>query len=883
MNTDDIRARYLKFFADKGAKICASDSLVPANDPTLLFTGAGMNQFKDYFLGIGKMDFRAATSCQKCIRTGDIMNVGVTPSHHTFFEMLGNFSFGDYFKNEAITWAWEFLTGVMKIPENRLQVSVHQSDNEAFDFWKTKIGIPENRIFRLGDHDNFWPADAPQLGPNGPCGPCSEIFYDRGEQYGAGIMDITHECRRWVEIWNLVFTQFDRQEGGKLEPLKQKNIDTGMGLERMASCMQQTETNMDIDIFVPIVAQIAEMSEKKYHAKTSDDRLMRRIADHARAITFCLSDGVLPSNTHRGYVLKRLLRRAALDGRTLNIKGAFLHKLVALIARVMNNAYPEITAQEKSLTQTILLEEEKFLSTLEKGLNLIDVAIAQARQNNRCEISGATAFELYDTFGFPFELTTEIAEKEKMTVDAGAFKTAMATAKETARANTKMKGDVFVKGAIADVKAITASTQFVGYNNLSASDCRVLAIIKNDAIVDGANAGDEITIVLDKTPFYGESGGQIGDIGVLRGLGNLEIEIRDTEKIDGIILHIGKIESGTLEKNMLLVAEVNATWRADIQRNHTATHLLHKALREVLGETATQKGSLVTAERLRFDFQHNAPLSANEIQRVNEIVNNNILESWQTLTEEKDIATAKAEGATALFGEKYGDTVRVVRIANYSQELCGGTHVENTAKIGAFCIVAQDSIGAGVRRLECVTGRHAHQHLREYTRTFANIMQMLNVGRDDVENRVLQLLNETKSLTKQTMELKREQLRTGMETVALHRSSSESGTAINYVALNAGKIVGKDLLQAADTLKARLGDDGVAVIVGSDGEKVSLVITVGKNLIAQKKLSAGDLVKQLAPIIGGSGGGKPELAQAGGKNPEKIEEMLATARKILGA
>ena len=462
MKTDDIRKEYLNFFQSKGARLCKSDSLVPANDPTLLFTGAGMNQFKDYFLGIGKMDFRSATSSQKCIRTGDIMNVGVTPCHQTFFEMLGNFSFGDYFKQEAIEWAWEFLTGVMKIDENRLQVSVHHTDSEAARIWEKSVGLSKSKINPLGDHDNFWPADAPKLGPNGPCGPCSEIFYDRGAQYGED-QGITGENRRWVEIWNLVFTQFDRQDDGSLPELPQRNIDTGMGLERMASCLQNTATNMDIDIFAPLVQRIADMSDKKYGITASDDVLMRRIADHIRAVTFCISDGVMPGNTHRGYVLKRLLRRAAVDGRGLGIKKSFLNDLVPLVAEIMGNAYPEIVEQSGQIRETVLAEEDKFLATLEKGLTIIDMAITRTQKEKLSTFPGSDAFELYDTYGFPYELTEEVVRKAGFDVDREGYDEAMNRAKETARAGAKMKGDVFSKGPLTEVKKLTSGTIFTGY------------------------------------------------------------------------------------------------------------------------------------------------------------------------------------------------------------------------------------------------------------------------------------------------------------------------------------------------------------------------------------------------------------------------------------
>lgn len=878
MKTDDIRRKYLEFFAQRGAKVCASDSLVPANDPTLLFTGAGMNQFKDYFLGIGKMDFRRATSCQKCIRTGDIMNVGVTPCHHTFFEMLGNFSFGDYFKKEAIEWAWEFLTGVMGISESRLQVSVYHTDDEAFGFWKNHIGLPENKINRLGDHDNFWPADAPQQGPNGPCGPCSEIFYDRGAKYGED-QGITGENRRWVEIWNLVFTQFDRRDVGVLEPLPQCNIDTGMGLERMASCMQETATNMDIDIFQPLVSAVAEMAEKKYGANPPHDVLMRRIADHARAVTFCISDGVLPGNTHRGYVLKRLLRRAALDGRGLGISRAFVNELVPLVAQVMGGQYPEVAAQASSIQETVTREEEKFLSTLDKGLTLIDMAIDKTRQEKRATFSGAAAFELYDTFGFPYELTEEIVHKENLSVDYEGFVQALAAAKEKARAGAKMKGDVFAKGPVTEVKKLTGSTEFVGYEGVRAQGCRVIAIICGENLVTSAGAGAEATLVLDRTSFYGESGGQVGDTGVISGLNNLQIIIDDTEKIDGIFFHIGRVESGTVSVGDSVVCEVEEQRRLDICRNHTATHLLHKALRETLGENAVQKGSYVSPERLRFDFQHPQALTAEERRQIAERVNSYLLAASPVRTEVKSIEEAKAEGAMALFGEKYGETVRIIKIGNYSMELCGGTHIDNTAKIGSFHILSQEAIGSGVRRIEAVTGHYAFRYARHVAHIVMNIAHELNSGLDELDERVRGLLEQEKALRKEIVELRSAQIKSTLQSI-----EPVLFEGIRFAAVNAGAVTGKELAAAADMLKHKLGDEGVGVLAGSDGDKVALVVTVGKAL-APARLKAGDIVKELAPIVGGGGGGRPDMAQAGGKDPHKLADMLAavpeTIKKLL--
>ncbi|MBN2711512.1 MAG: alanine--tRNA ligase [Planctomycetes bacterium] len=875
MKTDEIRSKYLKFFEERGAKLCASDSLVPSNDPTLLFTGAGMNQFKDYFLGIGKMDFRRATSCQKCIRTGDIMNVGVTSSHHTFFEMLGNFSFGDYFKREAITWAWEFLTGEMKIPESKLQVSVHETDGEAFNMWKDEIGVPESRIFRLGDHDNFWPADAPKLGPNGPCGPCSEIFYDRGEQYGPGIMDITHDCRRWVEIWNLVFTQFDRQDGGKLEPLSQCNIDTGMGLERMVSCMQQTETNMDIDIFLPIVNTIAEMAEKGYRkGEKSDDVLMRRVADHARAVTFCIGDGVLPANSHRGYVLKRLLRRAVLDGRTLGIREAFMDKLVPVVAEVMKQPYPEIAQRAENIAATVANEESKFLSTLDKGLTMIDMAVRQTKAEGKKTLSGATAFELYDTYGFPYELAEEVVEKEGLSLDREGFEQAMTEAKMKAREGAKMKGDVFAKGPITEVKKLTGETEFLGYDKEKAPG-KVIAIICGENLVDEAGADSEVTVVLDKTTFYGESGGQIGDTGILVGPGNLVVAIDDTQKIDGLHFHVGRVESGTIKKGMEVSCEIDSARRLDIRRNHTVTHLLHKALHEVVGDRAEQKGSYVAPDRMRFDFQHGQALTRDERNRVEELVNGYILENHPVKTDVMSIENAKKAGAMALFGEKYGDTVRVVTVDGVSTELCGGTHMNETAPIGSFRIINEESVSAGVRRIEALTGAAAYRYGREQNDIISSLSRELKVGQEELYNRIQGILLEAKGLRKTTMILKREQVRSQLDEV---KTIDLKG--IKLAITNMGETLGPDLADAADAVKRKIGDEGVAILAGADSFKVGIVVTVGKN-IAGKRLHAGNVIKKLAGMVGGGGGGRPDMAQAGGKEPQKLEEMLAAAQGVV--
>ncbi len=875
MKTDDIRDKFLSFFASKGARVVPSDSLVPHNDPTLLFTGAGMNQFKDQFMGL-RIEYRSAASCQKCIRTGDIMNVGVTPSHHTLFEMLGNFSFGDYFKKEAITWGWEFLTQTMGIPEDRLQVSVHDSDDEAFGIWEGTVGLPKEKIHRLGDHDNFWPADAPKLGPNGPCGPCSEIFYDRGADKGCGKPDcgITCDCRRWVEIWNLVFTQFDRQPDGSLKPLPQKNIDTGMGLERMAACMQGAATNMDIDIFQPIVQAIAREAGKAYGAKRQDDVLMRRIADHVRAVTFCIGDGVLPANSHRGYILKRLLRRAVLDGRNLGIRDSFLHRLVPVVGEVMAKPYPEIKARAAAIAETVELEESKFLTTLERGLARIGQAVADAQAAGGKVLSGATAFELYDTYGFPYELAEEVVERDGLTVDRAGFDIAMAEAKAKARDGAKMKGDVFAKGPLQDVKKLTSASEFLGYDALEAEG-KALAVVLGDKLADEAGPGSHVTVVMDKTPFYGESGGQIGDTGLLVGPGNLVVRIEDTQKLDGIHLHLGEVESGILAPGMTLGAKVDAERRLAIMRNHTTTHLLHHALRKVLGDKAEQKGSYVGPERLRFDFQHATALSQAQRDEIEEIVNRRILENAKVVTRVMPVDEARKSGAIALFGEKYGDTVRVLFTGDYSTELCGGTHMRETGPIGSFRIVAEESISAGIRRIEGVTGLASFRLSRDQGGILSDISRDLKTPPREIQERIQAMLGQIRDLEKGLSALKLRQARE-----KIHAAGAEDVKDARLLAVNAGEIGSKEIGDLAREALAGLGENGVVVLAGRDGDKAALAVAVGKGL-APAKLKAGDAVKKLAALIGGGGGGKPDFAQAGGKEPEKLPELMQAVPKVI--
>ncbi|MHC4885339.1 MAG: alanine--tRNA ligase [Planctomycetota bacterium] len=876
MRTDDIRKAYLDFFADKGHRICSSDSLVPGNDPTLLFTGAGMNQFKDQFMGLD-LQFTRATTAQKCIRTGDIMNVGVTPSHHTFFEMMGNFSFGDYFKPEAIEWAWEFLTGALKVPESLLQATVYLDDDEAYGIWRDTIGLPENRITRLGEHDNFWPADAPTQGPNGPCGPCSEIFYDRGAEYGCGAStcDVTCECRRYVEIWNLVFTQFNRQSDGSLPPLPQKNIDTGMGLERMASVMQKAPTNMDIDIFQPLTAAIAEMSGKAYGDDKEASVLMRRVADHARAVTFCIADGVVPGNTHRSYVLKRLLRRAVVDGRSLGVEEAFLYRMVPVVSSVMGEAYPEVKQRENAIADTVRLEEEKFLSTLSRGLTLIDMAVKKAKDGQQGMIDGSTAFELYDTYGFPYELAEEVVGREGLSLDREGFDQAMEEARERARQGAKMKGDIFAGGPMAEVKKTTTETAFEGYEE-PIVEAKVLALVQGESLVVSASPEEEVQVVLDRSTLYAESGGQVGDSGLLVGADNLVVQVLDVIKVDDLFVHWGRVETGTLSVGATVSCEVDTERRDHIQRNHTATHLLHWALHDTVGEGSEQRGSWVGPERLRFDFQHGAALSEDELRQVEEKVNQRILENAPVAKAVTDIESARAAGAMALFGEKYGDSVRMVSIGDYSRELCGGCHVQQTGELGSFRILSEESVAAGIRRIEACTGMAAWRTQWGESEILSTVAKGLKVTPDKIAERVEALTQTERALRKELAALKSQALRARIDELA---AAPEDAAGVPYLALNVGEANGKELREVSAQIQKKLGS-GVALLGAVDGEKVSLLCTVSEDYVAAG-IQAGKVVGAVAPLVDGRGGGRPEMAQAGGKNPAGLEAALAKVPEVL--
>ena len=876
MKTNVIRRKFLSFFEKKGHSLFPSDSLVPEDDPTLLFTGAGMNQFKDMFLGKGTLGVKSATTCQKCIRTGDIENVGKTPMHHTFFEMLGNFSFGDYFKLEAIEMAWEFMLNEMKLPEERLSVSVYLDDEESYDIWLKKIGIPEDKIYRFGEKENFWPANAPSDGPNGPCGPCSEIFYDRGEDVGCRRKECAPDCdcERFVEVWNLVFTQFDRRDGGVLEPLPNKNVDTGMGLERMASVMQDVSTNFEIDIFKPIIQNISEITEVKYDSQTENGKLMNRIADHIRAIIFCISDGVLPGNEGRGYVERRLLRRAVRDGLKFGKEECFLYKLVPIIADVMHETYPEIKQRRENIARIIKNEEERFHETLFMGNKRLDELMEGLRGSGQKRLSGQDAFQLYDTFGFPFEMTKSVLEESGLTVDESGFEREMEKQREQARSSTQMTGNIFDEGPIGTIKETVKETTFLGYENCE-TESKVIGLIIKEQLVEFADAGQEVHIVLDQTPFYAEAGGQVGDIGIVQ-TKNSKVEISNTKKSNDITVHIGKVVEGKIKTNETVTSIIDKGRRAAIKRNHSATHLLHYTLRQVVGQHAEQSGSLVAPERLRFDFHHFEGIKKDEIARIEELMNERIMENTPVITEEMALDKARNAGATALFGEKYGENVRVVSIGDYSQELCAGTHVNNTGEIGLFKITSESSIAAGIRRMEAVTGSDALTRIKQKEKTLDRLCNVLDVQENMAVQRAEELMLQIRDLRKDVQKAKKEGAREfSSELIANAREIS--GVKIVTEVIE-GVDIG-DLRKTVDSLKKSLGS--VAIVLGTtEDSKVTLLTSLSNDLV-KKGLHAGNIAGDIAKIVGGGGGGRADMAQAGGQLPDKINEAIDLGFRII--
>jgi len=873
MKASEIRRKFLDFFASKGHKIEPSAPLVPIDDPSLLWINAGMAPLKKYFDGRLVPDNPRIANAQKCIRTNDIENVGKTARHHTLFEMLGNFSIGDYFKEEAITWAWEFLTGKEWIgfDPDRLSVTIHPEDDEAFEIWHKKIGLPEERIIR--HEDNFW-----DIG-EGPCGPCSEIFYDRGEHlnHTAASPEELYpggENERYLEVWNLVFSQFNHNPDGTYTELPKKNIDTGMGLERMASILQDVPTNFDTDLFRPIIDRTAELSGLRYGVDREQDVAFKVIADHVRAVTFAIGDGALPGNEGRGYVIRRLLRRAVRYGKVLGIDRPFLHELVPVVGAIMGDYYPEVVEKADLIRRVIRTEEERFHETLEEGLSLLQELVDAAKREGRDTITGEEAFRLYDTYGFPLDLTEDFAAEQGLKVDRDGFETEMAKQRERARAARGELSGMRVQGGV--LGDLTVESAFVGYDRLEV-ETRVAALVKADALVNEVAEGDTAQVILAETPFYAESGGQVADKGRIVGP-NGELEVEDVQKgPNGQHVHTVRVVRGRVRVGDAVTAAVDRAARADIVKNHTATHLLHKALKEVLGEHANQAGSLVAPDRLRFDFTHFSALTDEELQRIERRVNEQIWKQIDVTIFHTELEKAKAMGAMALFGEKYGDVVRVVQVGDYSLELCGGCHVRNTAEIGLFKIVSESGIGAGTRRIEAVTGRHAYAYLNEQLdllRTAADMLKAGHVG--DVPARIQHLQEELRELERQNESLQARLSRLEAQTLA------ERAETVEGVKVIAAKVSGVDmdgLRTLCDELKKKLGS-GI-VVLGTAGEgKVNLVAGVTADLV-QRGFHAGKLVKEVAARCGGGGGGRPDMAQAGGRQPQRLDEALAYVKEFV--
>lgn len=870
MKASEIRAKWLAFFESKGHKIEPSASLVPHNDPSLLWINAGMAPLKAYFDGRIVPENPRITNSQKCIRTNDIENVGKTRRHHTFFEMLGNFSIGDYFKEEAITWAWEFLTEPQWIgfDPNRLSVTVYPEDEEAFAFWNKKIGLPEERIYKL--EENFW-----DIG-EGPCGPCTEIFYDRGDKYG----DLSDpECwpggenERFLEVWNVVFSQFNHNKDGSYTPLPIKNIDTGAGLERFASILQDVDSNFDTDLFRPIIDRTCAIAKVTYKTNEEHDVALKVIADHIRTVAFAVGDGVMPSNEGRGYIIRRLLRRAVRYGKTIGIDRPFLHELTAVVGEVMGVYYPEVVEKREFIERVIRTEEERFHETLSDGLAMLSELVASATKAGNKEINGDDAFRLYDTYGFPFDLTEDFASENGMTVDRAGFDAAMEAQRERARAARQDTGSMKVQGG--PLGEFTVKSEFVGYNEL-VTESKIIAIVQDDLLVEQAAEGSKVVVILDRTPFYAESGGQIGDKGTITGDG-FTLRIEDVTKAPhGQSVHHAVVAAGTARTGDTVVASVARAVRDDVIKNHTATHLLHKALKEVLGDHVNQAGSLVEAERLRFDFSHFGSITAEELVDIERRVNEQIWLGTAVSIDIKSLNEAKAMGAMALFGEKYGDEVRVVQVGSYSLELCGGCHVRNTSQIGLFKLLSESGIGSGVRRIEAVTGKYAYNFLESQLELLKQSASLLKSNTNDVPKRIEALFGQVKELSRDNESLQAKLSR--IEAGSLEQNAKTvDGITVLCAKVNAPSM---DALRGiVDELKLKL-ESSVIVLGAIADDKVNLAAAVSADLI-KKGFHAGKIVKEAAVHCGGSGGGRPDMAQAGGKDTSKLDEALKLAEELV--
>ena len=865
MKTAEIRQKFLTYFESHGHSIQQSASLVPHNDNTLLFVNSGMVPFKDIFTGATKSSFNRAVTCQRCVRAGgkhnDLDNVGYTARHHTFFEMLGNFSFGDYFKSDAIRFAWSFLTEEIKLPKERLWVSIYKDDDEAFDIWVNEIGFPADRISRCGEKDNFW-----QMGDTGPCGPCSEIFYDHGEHIDGGPPGTPEEDGdRFIEIWNLVFMQFERQSDGELEPLKSKGVDTGMGLERLAAVMQHENNNYDIDSFKELTKDIVKLTPKTEKVQDSNASV-RVIADHIRSTAFMVVDGIIPSNEGRGYVLRRIIRRAIRHGHKLGINKTFFYKLVSTLAKQNKSAYPELISVQSSVEKILKKEEERFAQTLDIGMDILNNAINELSGE---EISGEVAFKLYDTYGFPVDLTADVARERDLTIDMKSFETEMMLQKQRAR----KAGDFDSKKSSV---SISDATEFLGYE-LYENKATVKAVIRDNKSVNKVNEGEEAIIVLDKSSFYGESGGQSGDHGSISIKGS-QFQVSDTQKqASNAFEHYGTQSIGSLKVGDKVEAKIDLKRRKKIMNNHSATHLLHEALRQILGDQVHQKGSLVESDKLRFDFSHDEVVSRSEIDKIELLVNEQILGNSKVTTEETDIDSAKDKGAMALFGEKYGDLVRLLTMGdeNFSVELCGGTHVERLGDIGRFKIISESGISAGIRRIEAITGIEAYELDKKNENDINQIVNLTKSSNLKVTEKVKQLISNQKTLEKQIATYQK-QLAGDQSDDLIEKAIDING--VKVLATEVTDVAAKDLRDLADKLKDKLGS-AVVVLASISDNKVSLVSSVTKNLT--DKYQAGSILNHVAIQIGGKGGGRADMAQGGGTEPKGLPKALSSVKDLI--
>ena len=869
---NDIRAQFLDYFSRHGHRIVRSSSLVPQDDPTLLFINAGMVQFKRVFLGEDKRDYVRAATSQKCVRAGgkhnDLENVGYTARHHTFFEMLGNFSFGDYFKEGALNFAWDLLTNGYGLPEDKLYASIYLDDDEAYALWQKNIGLPEERIARFGEADNFW-----SMGDTGPCGPCSEILIDRGEKYGCGKPQcaVGCDCDRYLEIWNLVFMQFNRDASGKMTPLPKPSIDTGMGLERVASIIQNVPTNFDTDLIRPIIQETEKLAEKRFGESGSTDVALKVIADHSRAAAFLIGDGIMPSNDGRGYVLRRILRRALRYGRNIGLNRPFLHKTAGVVFDIMQPAYPELSEAAAFITNIIENEELRFLETLDTGLKLLNDTLAEIKAKGATQVPGDIIFKLYDTYGFPVDIVRDVVRDENMTLDMEGFDGAMARQRARSRSVATF---ATISDAYKKLSAKGFKPEFKGYQTLTLESKVLLIVADGSEIPEGA-ASQFIELVTEETPFYAESGGQVGDMGKISGK-NFEMEVSDTIKDPtGLVIHKGKIISGKVKKGHKVILEVDGAKRRATALNHTATHILHAVLREVLGEHVKQAGSLVAPDRLRFDFTHFSQVDPKTLADIETRVNRRIRDNVPTHTEEMEAEAAFKSGATALFEEKYGDRVRVVSLSDFSKELCGGTHAAKTGDIGLFKIVSESSIASGVRRIEALTGQEALAYIQQTSKLLEDTAHLVKEKPDHLPAKVEKMQSDLKALEKEVDRLKAK-IATDSAQVggAAVKSVNNTKVLIQKVAVDNPAAL-RDL---ADRLKEKI-KSGIVVLGSVNGPKAFLIVAVTKDLT--DRFHAGNVIKQIASTVGGSGGGRPDMAQAGGTQPENLDQALEKAYQII--